>query len=176
MRLNPDLPSQLEDIISKALEKDRDVRYQSAAELRADLKRLKRDTGLVITKRTPFARWSRTQIIATVLVLAVAVGVSIVGAKLYLGRPAKRIASIAVLPLENLSRNPDQEYFADGITEELTADLAKIGGLRVISRTSAMQYKARKNLCRRSGASSMWIRCSKVRSYAPEIECASPRS
>jgi TolB-like protein/Tfp pilus assembly protein PilF len=89
-------------------------------------------------------RWSRTQIMATVLALAATVGVLIVGAKLYFARPAKRISSIAVLPLENLSRNPDQEYFADGMTEELTTDLAKIGGLRVISRTSSMQYKGTK--------------------------------
>jgi len=89
-------------------------------------------------------RWSRTQIIATVLALAATAGVLIVGAKLYFARPAKRIGSIAVLPLENLSRNPDEEYFADGMTEELTTDLAKIGGLRVISRTSSMQYKGTK--------------------------------
>jgi TolB-like protein len=55
-----------------------------------------------------------------------------------------RIQSLAVLPLENLSRDPDQEYFADGMTDELTTDLAKIGSLRVISRTSAMHYKGTK--------------------------------
>ena len=53
----------------------------------------------------------------------------------------ERIRSIAVLPLENLSRNPDQDYFVDGITEELIADLAKIGTLKVVSRTSVMPYK-----------------------------------
>ena len=52
-----------------------------------------------------------------------------------------RIHSLAVLPLENLSRDPEQEYFADGLTEALTTVLAKIGDLRVVSRTSAMQYK-----------------------------------
>jgi TolB-like protein/Tfp pilus assembly protein PilF len=55
--------------------------------------------------------------------------------------PAGRIDSIAVLPLENLSRDPEQEYFADGLTEALITNLAKISALRVVSRTSAMQYK-----------------------------------
>ena len=144
VRLNPEVPAELERIINKALEKARDIRCQSAAELSADLKRLKRDAAPAITKRASLVRWSRTQIMATVLALAVTVGVLIVGAKLYFARPAKRIGSIAVLPLENLSRNPEQEYFTDGMTEELTTDLAKIGGLRVISRTSAMQYKGTK--------------------------------
>lgn len=59
------------------------------------------------------------------------------------GAPA-RIGSLAVLPLENLSGDPAQEYFADGMTEALTADLAQIGALRVISRASVMQYKGTK--------------------------------
>lgn len=61
--------------------------------------------------------------------------------------PAPKIESLAVLPLENLSRDPEQEYFADGMTEALITDLGKIGALRVISRTSVMQYKGtRKSL------------------------------
>jgi len=144
VRLNPEVPAELERIINKALEKDRDIRCQSAVELSADLKRLKRDTAPAITRSASLVRWSHTQIMATVLALAFTVVVLIVGAKLYFTRPAKRIGSIVVLPLENLSRNPEQEYFTDGMTEELTTDLAKIGGLRVISRTSAMQYKGTK--------------------------------
>ena len=53
-----------------------------------------------------------------------------------------RIESLAVLPLANLSGDPSQEYFADGMTDALIADLAQIGALRVISRTSVMQFKA----------------------------------
>lgn len=55
--------------------------------------------------------------------------------------PATPIRSLAVLPLENLSRDPEQEYFADGMTDELITQLAKISALRVISRTSVMRYK-----------------------------------
>lgn len=59
-------------------------------------------------------------------------------------RHAYQIDSLAVLPLANFSGDPDQDYFADGITEELTTDLARIGALRVVSRTSAMRYKGTK--------------------------------
>ena len=55
-----------------------------------------------------------------------------------------QIQSLAVLPLQNLSSDADQDFFADGMTEALTTDLGKIGELRVISRTSAMQYKGTK--------------------------------
>ena len=58
-----------------------------------------------------------------------------------LRQPAVQIRSLAVLPLENLSGDPDQEYFADGMTDALITDLAKLHSIRVISRTSVMQYK-----------------------------------
>jgi serine/threonine protein kinase/Flp pilus assembly protein TadD len=121
-RLNPNLPVELEQILSKALEKDREMRYQTAADIRADLKRLKREFNLG-RLRVGKASQSRE-------------------------RPARepragtsRIKSIAVLPLANLSRDPEQEYFVDGMTEEVITDLAQIASLRVISRTSAMRYK-----------------------------------
>ena len=57
--------------------------------------------------------------------------------------PPARIVSLAVLPLENLSGDPEQDYFTDGITEALITDLGKIGSLRVIARSSVMQYKGR---------------------------------
>jgi len=142
VRLNPDLPAKLEDIINKALEKDCGVRYQHASDIVADLRRFKRDS--VAPNAASPARWSRTQTMATVIVLATAVLLLAIVAKVYLARPANRIGSIAVLPLENLSRDPEQEYFADGMTEELTTALAKIGALRVTSRTSVMQYKGTK--------------------------------
>jgi eukaryotic-like serine/threonine-protein kinase len=145
VRLNPDLPTELERMIDKCLEKDRSLRYQHASDVRTDLQRLKRHTEsgktATLTKSVAPSPWSHKRIAAAILAMAAIVGLLIVGARFYVGRPANRINSIAVLPLENLSRDPDQEYFADGMTDALITDLSKIGALRVISRTSAMQYK-----------------------------------
>jgi len=78
--------------------------------------------------------------------LGVALGATGLREKLFRKSDATTIRSLAVLPLENLSHDPEQEYFADGMTEALTTELAQIGTLKVISRTSVMQYKRTKKL------------------------------
>jgi TolB-like protein/DNA-binding winged helix-turn-helix (wHTH) protein/Tfp pilus assembly protein PilF len=79
------------------------------------------------------------------LLLGLFLGFNLGGARDWLRHYGNRpIHSIAVLPLQNLSNDPQQDYFADGMTDELTTELAQVGSLRVISRTSAMQYKATK--------------------------------
>jgi TolB-like protein/tRNA A-37 threonylcarbamoyl transferase component Bud32 len=109
----PALSAPLAKIIGKALERDREVRYQTAQDLLADLTRLKR---------------------------SLSTGQAAVAA-----RPEQ--ASIVVLPFENLSPDPDNAFFADGLTDELIAELSKVRALRVISRTSAMLFKgARKSV------------------------------
>ena len=79
--------------------------------------------------------------VAALFALLVSLNTGGVRQRLLGASPPRRIQSIAVLPLENLSGDPSQEYFADGMTDELITQLAQIGGLRVISRTTAMQYK-----------------------------------
>ncbi len=151
VRLNPDLPADLERIINKCLEKDRRLRYQHASDIRTDLQRLKRDTesGLagaaIDTARKK--RVSRRSVLATagglVLLLAVVAWFSMGRLRDRLRTPdnAPRIVSLAVLPMQSLSRDPEQDYFADGMTDELITGLAKLGHLRVVSRTSVMRYK-----------------------------------
>ncbi len=94
------------------------------------------------------ARGRRARILALAFAVAIALlaglSLSSVRERLLGRRSPPRIQSLAVLPLENLSGDPDQDYFADGMTEALTTDLGKISVLRVISRTSVMQYKGTK--------------------------------
>jgi TolB-like protein/DNA-binding winged helix-turn-helix (wHTH) protein/Flp pilus assembly protein TadD len=95
----------------------------------------------------PTARQSKTRAALALTLLVLAVTASSVWLVRAVSRPtsaAPRLRSIAVLPLANLSNDPSQEFFADGMTDELITDLAKVGALRVVSRTSVMPYKGTK--------------------------------
>ena len=145
VRLNPDIPAGLEHVINKALEKDRDVRCQSAAELRADLKRLKRDTesGKVTSSDTAKLRWSRrTMLIGAMAFVFVIAAIAV--AAFYLGSSGRApINSVAVLPFANARDDPATEYMSDGITEGIIDRLSSLPNVKVISRTSAFHYKQR---------------------------------
>jgi len=110
-QVNPRISRRLERVILNAMDREPPRRYQCASELAQELRRC----GSLSETVTAVVRSDRSG--------------------------AGRIESIAVLPLANLSGEPGQEYFADGMTEALTADLAQIRALRVVSRTSVMRYK-----------------------------------
>jgi eukaryotic-like serine/threonine-protein kinase len=141
-------PAELERITDKCLAKDREYRYQSAKELIAELKMLSSGSqaGERAAKRKIEAAGARVVLRRWTVVAAIAVVLMIgLGYFLYWGRaPAvqpDQIKSLAVLPLENLSGDPAQEYFADGMTEALISNLTQVRALRVISRTSVMRFK-----------------------------------
>ncbi len=118
------LPAKLEEIIGKLLEKDRDFRYQSAAEVRADLRRLKRDTDLGRAAQPVAAKSSGPRSGATRVA-------------------GKAIDSLAVLPFENASGDPANDYLSEGITETIINSLSKLPKVRVVPRGVVFRYKGK---------------------------------
>jgi eukaryotic-like serine/threonine-protein kinase len=152
VRLNPEIPVELEHVINKALEKDRDVRCQSAAELRADLKRLKRDTESGKSAPTTGAG---TQTHSRQGVWAVVAGTAavLIAATAFLAwrslhsrsSDATPIHSIAVLPFANASKDPEMDYLGEGISEEITNSLSRLPNLQVMARSTVSHYKSRQD-------------------------------
>src|SRR3989454_3488933 len=146
VRLNPDLPPKLEEIINKCLEKDRSLRYQHASDIRTDLQRLKRDTesGKAVFTGTVTSRWSRRTILISAIAFVFVIAIIAVAA-FYFGSSNGHapINSVAVLPFSNASGDPNAEYLSDGITEGVIDRLSGLPNLKVISRTSVFRYKKR---------------------------------
>jgi TolB-like protein/predicted Ser/Thr protein kinase len=141
--LRPELPVSIGQVVSKALEKNPDDRYQQVKELLDDLKSI--SAGIVPEeikarlRKAKLRNRKRTIIYTTAAVFLVLLAAILINQFMGSDEP---IESIAVLPLENLTGDAEQEYFVDGITDELIGQLGQISGLkRVISRTSVMKYK-----------------------------------
>ncbi len=157
-QLRPEAPPELGAIVNKALIKDANRRYQNAGELLADLRGLKNQIsefeGLTLSAPSQTPRKRRPLLPLVLIVVAVVLGTAVVlwylgpgGADKPADTPRPRIV---VLPFENLGP-PEDEYFADGMTEEIISRLSAVSGLSVISRTSAMHYKRSNKTIRQIG-------------------------
>jgi serine/threonine protein kinase/tetratricopeptide (TPR) repeat protein len=144
---NPKIDRDLSTVCLKCLEKDPKRRYPSALALAEDLEHwLKHEpiqakpSGFFTHSRKWVQRNPSTTVLATLLV-ALAMGLGLMVWNHKLAVPISK--SLAVLPFENLSGDPDNAYFADGVQEEILTRLASIADLRVISRTSTLQYQSK---------------------------------
>jgi serine/threonine protein kinase/Tfp pilus assembly protein PilF len=160
VRLNPEVPPELEHIIGKAIEKDRNLRYQNAADMRADLARLKRDLdsrgsgasesssaaiaarATSVPERPAVPSRRRVWIAAAAVVLLLGA----VGAAAYFWRgksETQKIRSIAVLPFVNATSDPNNEYLSDGLTESLIGTLSQLPNLKVMARSTVFRFKGK---------------------------------
>lgn len=157
-KLNSEISADLERIILKCLDKDPEQRYQSSKELLVDLRRLATssspNTAFLPQASSPSARKPNVRFIALGIVAVIALVTVLTALNIgglregLIGRMrSRKIRSIAVLPLVIVSGDPQDDYFADGMTDALITQLAQVAQLQVISRTSSMAYKgARKPL------------------------------
>jgi len=150
VRLNPDVPAELERIITKALEKNRNLRYQHASEIRTDLQRLKRDTDSTrVTALSGVAPvvgsrpWWRNRMALAAGGVVLAALLAFAGWSTVFRSRSEAIDSVAVLPFVNASTDPDTEYLSDGITESLIGQLSQIPRLKVMARSTVFRYKGR---------------------------------
>jgi serine/threonine protein kinase/tetratricopeptide (TPR) repeat protein len=150
-RLNPELIPDISWIMSKLLEKDRKLRYQSAAELQADLKRVKRDTEssgvpAFTAPKGLATSWNKPGVLAGVMVLLLLLAIVSLPPSWrdqLLGGGSRQIHAMAVLPFVNVGADPNIEYLADGVTEAMISSLSRVPELRVMARSTVFSYKGR---------------------------------
>ena len=152
MSVNPDLPPELDRIVGNALEKDRDVRYQTASDLRADLERLKRDTSsgrsavdsvtAGVSRVAPSRNWSlRLGVAAAIVALLIAAGAWFIGRSSNVHATQAQTA-IAVLPFQNLSADRETDFLRFGLADEVAGTLSPVASLAVRPSTMTRRYAA----------------------------------
>ena len=145
-RLNPQVPVELERIIHKCLEKDRNLRYQHASDVRTDLRRLIRDaesTPIVATQASPDKTLKRGKRWVVFAACIAVIGLGVVGTWYLRSVRTGKIDSLAVLPFTNGGGDANTDYLSDGITESLIDNLAHVPQLKVKSRNSVFHYKGK---------------------------------
>jgi eukaryotic-like serine/threonine-protein kinase len=143
IRLNPDLPHKLEEITSKALEKDRNIRYQHASDIKADLKRLKRETEsgkMASPASTREIRWSRKSVLL-LAAIALIVFLGLLLFRQFLLPESPMVSSVAVLPFASSTSDPNLTDLDDGITEGIIDSLSQVPDLKVMSRSASSIIK-----------------------------------
>jgi TolB-like protein/tetratricopeptide (TPR) repeat protein len=137
--VRPAVPQALEAVVARALERFPADRYASAADL-AQALAVAQDGGLAPRSRVP---WRTVALVGVPVVLVVWLGSVVLGRGNRAGSASPAVRSLVVLPFANTSGNREDEYFSDGMTDELAAALGKVPGLRVAARSSAYQFKGR---------------------------------
>jgi serine/threonine protein kinase/Tfp pilus assembly protein PilF len=140
-KLQSEIPASLQQVLVKSIAKDASKRYQNTDELVSDLQNLPATSESVPSKPATKGKDSINRAYLYPVMAIIIIAIAVVAYFVPFGSPDPTIDSIAVLPLDNLSGDPTQDYFSDGMTEALITDLSKIKALKVISRTSVMQFK-----------------------------------
>ncbi len=157
LRLNPEIPAELDRIITKSLEKDRDLRYQTAAEMRSDLKRLQRDTAsgrtaaVAVTGQAGEVKSSNKKKILALVLVPLAIALVAAGWWLTRAGSASGVQSVAVLPFVNATGDANSEFLSDGLTEDVINGLAQSTQLRVLARSTVFRYKGKEDDPQRIG-------------------------
>jgi serine/threonine protein kinase/tetratricopeptide (TPR) repeat protein len=146
-RINPDTLPKVEEIINKCLEKERNLRYQHASDVRTDLQRLKRDsesgkTAPALAEMATRKRPRSVLLSVTMATLLVGVGLLTWSFLPTHTSNAAPIHSMAVLPFANVSKNPELNFLGDGLSEEITNSLSRLPAIQVMARSTVFHYKS----------------------------------